>query len=294
MYASLCRALAGDARVAALAPDLRWDLPLRLLGGLHYLVLAGIASWDDVDGALEEHAAFLARFVEEQQVQTNEVARAWALLPGLLSVGAERIDVLELGASAGLLLGFDRYGYRYRTGSWGDGALVLSGDDRGGPPADVVARRMQVERRRGVDLDPVDVTTDHGARLLQAFVWPDQTDRLERLRAAIAVVRGDPPELVRGDYVELLPVLLAQRGEAHAVVFTSVTTAYLPEERYQELLVALARAGNERPLAWLALEGPRGEPDYGGLALDLTTWPGGETRRLAKADFHAGWLEWSA
>jgi hypothetical protein len=257
-------------------------------------VLAGVASWDDVEGALDEHASFLTRFVEEQQVQTNEVARAWALLPGLLSVGAERIEVLELGASAGLLLGFDRYAYRYRAGSWGNGALVLAGDDRGGPPPEVLAQRLHVERRRGVDLDPVDATSDHGARLLQAFVWPDQTDRLERLRAAIEVVRDDPPELVRGDYVDLLPALLAERGDSLTVVFTSVTTAYLPEERYQELLVALARAGNERPLAWLALEGPRGEPDYGGLALDLTTWPGGETRRLAKADFHAGWLEWSA
>ena len=73
-----------------------------------------------------------------------------------------------------------------------------------------------VARRRGVDLNPVDATTEHGARLLQAFVWADQTDRLERLRRAIEVLRADPPELIRGDYVDSLPALLADRRRRRA------------------------------------------------------------------------------
>src|SRR5581483_4929540 len=73
LYARLCRRFAHDPAVAAIAPDLNWDFPLRLLGGLHYLVLGGEASWDDVDAMLEEHAPFLARFAAEQPVQTNEV-----------------------------------------------------------------------------------------------------------------------------------------------------------------------------------------------------------------------------
>ena len=43
--------------------------------------------------------------------QTNEVARAWPLLRGLLEVGRRRIDLLELGTAGGLLLYPDRYGY---------------------------------------------------------------------------------------------------------------------------------------------------------------------------------------
>jgi hypothetical protein len=108
-------------------------------------VLDGEASWDDVDAALEEHREFVARFAREQDVQTNEVRRAWVLLPAFLSLGAPRVDVLELGASAGLLLAFDRYGYEYRVGSWGDprAPLVFGGDDRGGPPRAVVARSLE-------------------------------------------------------------------------------------------------------------------------------------------------------
>lgn len=287
--------MADDARVAALAPDLRWDYPLRLLGALHYLVLAGQASWDEVDDALATHREFLARFVAEQDVQTNEVRRAWGLLPGLLALGEPRIALLELGASAGLLLALDRYAYRYRAGSWGDGLLVLDGDDRGGPPGKLLSAPLEVVARRGIDLNPLDVASEHGARLLEAFVWPGQADRVERLRRALELVRRDPPPIVRGDYIDVLPELLrARREDALTVVLSSVTTTYLPDERYQELLDVLAAAGRDGPLAWLSFEGPRGDADYGGVALELTTWPGGQTRRLAKVDFHATWLEWGA
>lgn len=258
-------------------------------------MLGGQASWERIDDALDEHREFVARFAREQTVQTNEVRRAWGLLPAFLSLGSPRIDLVELGASAGLLLEFDRYAYRYRAGSWGGGALVLEGDDRGGPPAELIAQPLSVGRRRGIDLAPVDATTEHGARLLEAFVWPGQAERLERLRAAIAIVRDDPPELVRGDYVDALPSLLRERrDDALTVVFSSVSTIYLPEERYQQLAAELARAGQDGPLAWVAFEAPRDDRDYGGVALDVTVWPGGATRRLAKVDFHCDWLEWAA
>lgn len=258
-------------------------------------MLDGRASWDDVDGALVGERGFLATFVADQNVQTNEVRRAWGLLPGLLALAAPRVDLLELGASGGLLTSLDRYAYRYRSGSWGDGELLLDGDDRGGPPASLLERPLEVVRRRGVDLAPIDVATEHGARLLEAFVWPDQMERVERLREAIAIVRRDPPAIVAGDYVELLPSLLQERrDDVLTVVLSSVTTAYLDDDGYAQLVRALDAAGGDGPLAWVSLEGLRGEPEYGGVALELTTWPGGETKRLAKVDFHATWLEWAA
>jgi hypothetical protein len=257
-------------------------------------VLAGTASWDDIDGALDGHAVELAEFASTHAVQTNEVQRAWALLPGVLAAGAERVELLELGASAGLLLALEEYGYRYRAGGWGrsDGRLLLSGRDRGGPSRSLLARPLEVAGRRGVDLEPV-VLDDAGLRLLEAFVWPDQVDRIDRLRRAVGVARGLEIPVERADYVERLPGLLAERSDdALTVVFSSVTTMYLPDERYHDLRSAFARAGEEGPLAWLSLEAPRHDHGYEGLALDLTSWPGGETRRLARADYHGTWLEW--
>jgi hypothetical protein len=194
-------------------------------------VLGGEASWDDVDGALEEQAPFLARFAAEQPVQTNEVGRAAPLLRGLAALGRERIDLLELGTAAGLLLYPDRY-------------------------ADAP---FEIVRRRGVDTNPIDVTTDDGARLLEAFVWADMTERVERLRAAIAIVRQDPPELITGDYVDLVRDLVDEA----TVVMTSVTTVYLDDDRYAELVDRL------RGVTWLSLEAPRGDGSYDGYQLVL-------------------------
>jgi hypothetical protein len=261
--------------VAAIAPDLRWDFPLRLLGGINYLVLGGEASWDDVDDVLNTRADFLARFTAEQPVQTNEVARAWALLPGLLSLGEEPIELLELGAAGGLLLGLDRYAYRYSNGSWGDGNPLLTG--AGSPPVELLGRRLNITRRRGIDAHPVDVTTDEGARLLETFIWPDQIDRVVRLREAIETVRADPPELIAGDYVELVSDLVTDT----TVVFSAVTTVYLEDDRYAELAEKL------RGVRWLSLEGPRHVRDYDGMRLELNG------RLLADhVDFHGTRMEW--
>ena len=254
-------------------------------------MLAGQASWDDIGAALVEHREFLTRWAREQEVQTNEVQRAWGLLPGFLSVSDGRpFDLLELGPSGGLNLMFDRYRYRYSTGEWGDGALELTGEDRVPPPAELLARRVSVARRRGIDLNPVDVTTEHGARLLQSFVWADQGARLERLRRAIEVVRSDPPELMRGDYVEALPGLLADRVEnAQLVVFQTASTMYLDQGATARLHAALHDAAREEPLVFVSTGRA---PDDDGFALDVERYPDGSTERLAVFDFHGEWLDW--
>jgi hypothetical protein len=279
--------------VDRIAPDLRWDLPLRLLGGLHYLVLAGLASWDDVDLALDAHGDFLRHHAAEQQVQTNEVQRSYALLPAFLTVADGRpLDLLELGPSAGLNLVWDRYAYRYRTGGWGASELVLAGDDRVPPPPALLARDVQVARRRGIDRSPVEVTTEHGARVLQSFVWADQTERLERLQRAIEILRTDPPELITGDYVELLGSVLADSLDgSQSIVFQTASTMYLAPEELEQLGRAMHAAARERPFIYI---GTAHGPDNVGYALEAQRFPGGEVERLAVFDFHGEWLEWAA
>jgi hypothetical protein len=254
-------------------------------------VLANQASWDDVGAALETHTDFLRRFTSEQDVQTNEVQRAWALLPGFLTLADDRpLDLLELGPSAGLNLVWDRYAYRYSSGAWGAGELELSGDDRLPPPAELFSRGVRVERRRGIDLNPVDATTDHGSRLLQAFVWADQTARLERLRRAIGTLRVDPPELMRGDYVETLPALLEdRRAGSQLVVFQTASTMYLPDGSLRRMRETFERASRAEPLAFLTTGRA---PDDDGFSLELERYPGGRSERLAVFDFHGAWLDW--
>jgi hypothetical protein len=271
-----------------------------VLGGLHHLSLAdGIDPWSSLREVLVEQREFLRRFVSEQDVQTNEVGRCFALLPAFLELaraGARRLDLLELGPSAGLNLYFDRYRYRYRAGEWGPprAAVVLAADERREVPAELLSQRLEVGRRRGVDLNPVDVTSDEGVRLLSSFVWADQWNRIERLRRAIDIVRADPPELVHGDYVEVLPRLLADRDtDALTVVFQTASTQYLPRERYDELREILRSASRDAPLGWISTQGHDEEArNFHGYALEVALWPEWETKIIAYMGYHGEWLDW--
>lgn len=272
---------------------------------MHYLELAGIepyalsGEWADFRAALEAQRDFLGRFVREQAVQTNEVQRCYALLPAFLSLAreaaADTLDLVELGPSAGLNLLWDRYAYAYRAGRWGSSTLELRGVEYEPVPREVLVGRVGVRRRLGIDLNPVDVTTEHGARLLHAFLWPGRVERAQRLRAAIAIARGEPPTLARGDYVELLPSVLAERDDgALTVVFQTASTGYIGAERRGELRALLERAGRAGPLGWVSTRAVEEleEDRHDSYELEVALWPGGERRLLLRCDFHGNWLRW--
>jgi hypothetical protein len=291
--------LAREPIVGEIVDDARWDRPLQLLGGLHYLALSeGRDPWSDPVPVLTERRDWLRRFVRTQGVQTNEVQRSWVLLPCFLDVarrsGVETLDLIELGPSAGLNLVWDRYRYGYEQGRWGDdgAALELTGEERRPVPATLLRLRPRVRQRRGIDLSPLDVTRPGDALLLKSFVWADQHERLERLDRAVDTLRGDPPQLEQGDIVERLPGLLAERlPGALTVVFQTAVRGYLSRESWKSMLTALDEAGRQFPLALISVSRPApGEHRYWGLWLRL--WPDGEKRLLAHAGFHGQWLEW--
>jgi hypothetical protein len=290
------KAWADDPVAAELVgPDPAWDAPLRLIGAVHYLVLGGEAGWDD---PLEEHKAFLREFVATQGVQTNEVQRSWVLLPLLLRVaqrtGAETFDLVELGPSAGLNLVWDRYRYRYEAGEWGreDAVLSFEGEEHRPVPAEVLELEPKVRGRIGIDRSPIDVTSEDGARLLRAFVWAGQEERMRRLDQAIEAVRADPPELVKGDFVEELPeVLAAQPRDGLTIVFQTASFGYIGDEGRARVRSVLEETGQERPLAFISTGKPRA-PEKDCWGLRLAYWPGGEREFAGHADFHGSWLQW--
>ena len=270
------------------------------MGGLHYLVLTGEASWNTVEEALVSERAFLRTFVAEQGVQTNEVQRCWTLLPCFLELsrrtGSDTFDLLEFGPSAGLLLCWDRYGYGYEAGRWGDDAapLELHGEERRPIPAELLARRVKVRERLGIDLAPVDVTTEEGALVLRSFVWAGNEARMDRLDRAIEVLRRDPPALVRGDVLELLPEHLERRRAGALTIVMQVASAgYLHSAGRARLRELYATAGENAPLAVVeTTQALDGSHQHWGLR--ISHWPGGESEVVAHADFHGTWLEWLA
>jgi hypothetical protein len=271
----------------------RWEqrVPLLVLGGLHYLVLGGEASWDAVDDALEEHGEFLRRFVAAQPVQTNEVQRCWVLLPLFLhAVGSAEVHVVELGASAGLNLLWDRFRYRYEAGEWGpEGApLTLSGEQRRALPHGLLSARPVVRSRVGIDLSPIDISGAEGARLLRAFVWAGQDERLARLDRAIEAARADPPRVVQGDVAEALPgVLRDLPREGVALVFQTAVFHGLTEEKRAAVRAVLDAAGRE--LAFVSAGRPRGDRRSWGVRIYR---PSREREFVGHADYHGAWLDY--
>jgi hypothetical protein len=255
------------------------------LGGLHYLVLSGRASWDDVGTALRDEAEFLRDWVATERVQTNEVQRCWWLVPCFVEAarrhGSDVVDCLELGCSGGLNLIWDRYGYAYANGSF-PGELVLSGVER--TPAPPLRPLPRVRSRAGVDAAPPDLRSDEGVRLLKSFVWADQADRLARLDAAVELWRRDPPEILVGDLLDELPGLLGRRDDdVPLLVWQTAAFNYLPRERRRAVRDLLTEAGVAFVETWQPTDGSH---DYYGLFVD--------GREVAHAEVHGAWLDWLA
>jgi hypothetical protein len=230
--------------------------------------------------------------------QTNEPARSAMLLGGFLTVAAATrlpLTVLEVGASAGLNLVFDRYRYDFGDWHWGaDGATpAIAATWEGQRPPDVP---LVVTERRGCDSHPLDLRDDAARRRLRSYVWPDQKDRLRRLDAAIATALSvDLPVVDRADAADWLPSRLdeARPGQVTVIVH-SIVWHYLPEDGRARIAAAIARRGaateaGAPPLAWLRLEPEQvaAEPK-----LRLTLWPGPREWLLGMGDYHGRHMTW--
>ncbi len=244
----------------------------------------------------EAEAAIVSQFAAKPP-QTNEVRRAAALLIGFSWI-AERyqgpLDILETGASAGLLLSWDKFQYDFGAGKWGDSDLVLSSEWRGGTPPRLT-HPIEVRRRLGCDLSPVDLT-DPDARLRnRSYVWPEETERLRIFDRAVAIAGTETAHVEKADALEWLERQLAVRQKGAAtVVYQSVFSPYLSPDQRARLETMITEAGEgaseEASLAWLRFE-PWPVGDSFEFFLDLRYWPGGETIRLARAHPHAAWVE---
>jgi hypothetical protein len=228
--------------------------------------------------------------------QTNEPARCGALLLALAAL-PQPVALIEVGASAGLCLYPDRYGYDYDGRAVGPPSPVhLHVETSGAAP--VPDRLPEVSARIGVDLNPLDPADADDRAWLRALVWPGPpaAERLARLDAAADVARQAPPRLLRGDLVDRLPDALDLVPDGGtAVVFHTAVLPYVPSERRAEF-VALVR---DLGVRWIAQEGtgllpevdaqlPDPEDARGRFVLSL------DGRPLAWTAPHGGRVDWLA
>jgi hypothetical protein len=226
------------------------------------------------------------------------VGRSAALLGGYLVVAAKTglpLRVLEIGASAGLNLRFDRFAYEAGGQVAGDpGSPVRFVEPWTGGRRPDLGVRIDVRERRGCDLHPIDPASPEGRLRLRSFVWPDQLDRLARLEQALDLAPLVPVTVDRASAPDWLDVRLANDRPGTATVVThSIVMQYLSPDEQERMLAVLGDAGGRAtrnaPLAWLRMEaaGPTAE-------IRLTMWPGGRRRVLGTSNYHGPPVEWQA
>lgn len=286
-------------------------IALRVAGALHGLVLekrcvaltqvyppaecSDELVWQGIADAMHTHATYILDRLTSAP-QTNEVRRAAILVPGFLEIAlctGLPLSLSEIGASAGLNLLWDQFGYTLGDLSWGNLAspVQLAPVWHGSAVADQV---VEVRERSGCDLNPIDVNRHEDRLRLLSYIWADQTDRFDRTSAAIDLAQRPRIRVEAADVLTWLPARLTRNwsGSAH-VLYHTIVWQYFPEAVQRAALQMITQAGERTsasaPLAWLRFEADDVTP---GAGLRLTLWPGGVEKQVARADFHGRWIDW--
>ncbi len=321
IYAQICVALAEgltrDSRVGARILDwpgepTRDAVPLRLIGGLHALVLAGadeelaavfsgaVAGPDAVKATLQrilsQHDEALLPWLDGPP-QTNEPGRSAGLMVGLIEIAQRhgpKLEIMEIGSSAGLNLLIDRY--RIDLGGTvvgpADAPVTIRPAWSGPAPVPVP---VEIVSTRGCDVHPMDATDPAVERRLSAYVWAETPERAVRLRAAIGMMRDKGVQLDKADAADWVEARLAEPQAAGVtrVLMHSVVWQYLPEPVAARVTAAMhaagARATAERPIGWVTMEPDRAR---GHQMIRARSWPDrAEWTDLATAHAHAAWVD---
>ena len=286
-------------------------LGLRIAGALHALVLKGASPslrehyppnpqtsdndlWDAVAKAFERHDQDILQFIESPP-QTNEVARSAALASGFMTIAAQTslpLAIFEIGASAGLNLHWDSFGYKLggRHIRATENRPLLQPAWQGPPPP--IADAVVIERG-GCDRRPIDLGSPSETLRLRAYIWPDQIDRQARLDQALKTAELSPVLVDEADATYWARERLApSRKDVATVLFHSIVWQYIladDQARLETIILAAGqRATRRAPFAWLRMEPQSSKA----AALHLTLWPDGRTSHLADVDYHGRWINW--
>lgn len=310
--AHLTRATAVGARILDWPGEPTRDaLPLRFFGGLYALVQAGkdadlarvyagaVTDLAEVaaiiDAASARHESALMPWLDGPP-QTNEPGRSGALIVGLMEVARRhgpKIELLEIGSSAGLNLLIDRYRFDLGGAVFGpESPVTITPEWRGTAPQVTPIDFVSV---RGCDIAPMDATDPAVEARLSAYIWPETPERLARVRLAIAMMRAKGVDLVRADAADWVEARLAEPQAAGVtrVLMHSVVWQYLPEAVADRIRAAMkaagARATAERPIGWVMMEPDRA---FGHQNVRVRSWPGNaEWQTVATAHAHGTWVD---
>jgi hypothetical protein len=325
LYVELSKSVACESDLLALASCSRLgQVPAVLLFYIvHYLLLRGekdpLAEFYSSltshpappSGAPPVFADFCRKHIQEIQlllqtklVQTNEVRRCILLLPAIV-LASETVDstplaLIDMGASAGLNLLFDRYGYNYdnrlRCGDL-NSPVQLFCTLRGLLCPPIPKIMPKIASRIGIDLNPLDINEYDDCLWLLAQIWPNESFNLraERMRVAVELARHSPPRLITGDLVEILPDIISKIPAGQTICLLHSFSFYeLSNHDRGRIGSIIKQFAAKRPIISVTLEL---SPDLLTIAtvLEFSSYHTNgeiETRKLARCHNYGEWMEW--
>lgn len=222
---------------------------------------------------IERERASLSERIATRNNQTNEIGRCavlWPILQALTeATGHRRLALLDVGCSAGLNLGVDRWRYRYVDDATG-ATLATSPADRDPRAPELTCRVLAgalprnaaeptIVSRSGVDLKPISVDDDIELRWLRACLWPHDAVRRERFDAAVAIARTQHwPLSATTDVTAAVDDWLARLPpDVTPVIFNSWVLAYFDPPTLRRHVQHLREAIVRRGAVWISAEPPK-------------------------------------
>ena len=246
------------------------------------------------------HEATLHQILPTARLQTNEPTRCANLLPAfeMIFQHGERkpLALVEIGASAGLNLNWDQYGYHYGQTFVGNAdspvQIHCAMKDEQIPP--LPQTMPLIASRQGIDIAPLDVSNEDHVRWLRACIWPEEMYRYRLLDAAIAFARQNPPTVHSGDARALLPEILeAIPPDQTVCLWHSYVLRQCPPEVREGIEQQIATYAKKRDVYRVSLEYVQHDRRYP-PQLELFTYNGGDISRelLASCTVHGEKMEW--
>ena len=323
LYARLARGIGTDAKLKAIAAQARKGQPPAnlILAAVHFLLLRGAdhplkkfyptlgghTEQTDLEQAFPEfrdfvlaHEDAIGSLIRTRVTNTNEIGRSALLHAGfrvLAGFSPKPLYLIEVGSSAGLNLLWDHYGVRYTRDDAGSVELISRAPlmldcalhGIGTPPA---SPTPTIERRIGLELNPVNLQDPDDRDWLRALIFPTEVVRLRRLEKAIAMFDATLCEIRPGDALELLPDAMAEASLEQTLCIYHTIVLYQFSRAMREALEAmLIAAGLRRTVFRLGFEF-----DGSAYALSLERYADGrrDVFTLAISHPHGTWIEWIA
>jgi hypothetical protein len=272
-YTALLRELENDTLALEMLASVRHEQrnPMLVLAALHLAALTGHdvlgPIYDEArHGGLEDYGDAARRVMDVvranpdivrgqlwRSTQTNEPGRSAVIqaVMGDLASDFDEINLIEVGASAGINLHFDQFPVRAAD----DGhPLTLVCEDLS--PIDRSRVMPHVRTRIGIDPQPLNLDSEADRLWLKSCLWPEERRRHDRFDAIVEARTSWPSTtMLRGSAMDCIEDAFAlAEGDAMTVVMNTWSAFYFtPQERVAYFQEISRRCANGN-VAWISLE----------------------------------------